>query len=90
MRGMNRTRATAMEWSPAVPIAGVVGLDGSVLAIGNRAGGIDMWACINGHDGEFERIAQTDLPKPWASELSWSKWSAVSDTECELRTPQSS
>ena len=89
VRGMNKTRATAMEWSAALPLEGIVGLDGSVLAIGTRAGAIDMWACSPvGPDKEFERIATMDLPKPWASEIVWSKWTAVSDTECEFNKLQ--
>lgn len=80
--GMLRVRATAMEWSPPLPLPSMVGIDGSLLAIANRAGGIDFWAC--GSDRQFSRVADVYLPKPWAADVTWTQWKTVNATDCEL------
>jgi hypothetical protein len=79
--GMNRARAASMEWSPPLPLPGMLGVDGSLLAVGNWAGGIDFWACSP--ERNFSRAATVDLPKPWAAEVTWSQWMTVDDSVCE-------
>lgn len=81
MAGMLRMRCTAMEWSLPLPLPTMVGVDGSVLALANRAGGIDFWSANT--DRSFERIAQVSLSKPWAVELTWTAWVAVDEHTCK-------
>lgn len=42
-RAMLRMRFTCMEWSDALPLDSMIGVDGSLLALGNRAGGVAFW-----------------------------------------------
>jgi general transcription factor 3C protein 4 len=78
---MLRVRAVAMEWSRSLPLLDMVGIDGSLLAIANRAGNIDFWTC--GPDRQFARVADVCLQKPWAADVTWTQWKVVNETDCE-------
>ncbi|BEI87844.1 uncharacterized protein CcaverHIS019_0105620 [Cutaneotrichosporon cavernicola] len=78
LAGMLHMRKTAMEWSPPTPLPTMLGIDGSVLALGNRAGGVELWA----YDGGFTHLTAVYLPRPFATEVTWSPWRIVDDETC--------
>lgn len=80
LAGMLRMRKTALEWSPPIPLPSMLGIDGSLLALANRAGAVELWA----YNGGFSHIAAVHLPRPFATELSWSPWKVVDEETCEL------
>lgn len=79
LKGMLRMRKTALEWSPPGALPSMIGIDGSLLALGNRAGGIELWA----YDEVFNHLVAVKLPRPFATELTWSTWQVVDDETCE-------
>lgn len=88
--GMLRMRAVSMAWSGQMELPSMIGVDGSLLVLANRAGGLDFWRWVM-REGEaddsytppgFSRVAQVTLPGTaiWASQLSWSEWTSVDAT----------
>ncbi|KAL1405531.1 hypothetical protein Q8F55_009169 [Vanrija albida] len=80
-RGMLRMRFTCLEWSEALPLQSMIGLDGSLLALGNRAGGIAFWRYAN---AVATLVAEVPVipASPWVVDLTWGKWQVVDDTTC--------
>lgn len=78
LKGMLRMRKTSLEWSPPVPLPSMIGIDGSLLALGNRAGWVELWS----YDGAFSHQLAAQLPRPFATELTWSAWQVVDDETC--------
>ncbi|KAK4686225.1 general transcription factor 3C polypeptide 4, partial [Tremellales sp. Uapishka_1] len=66
-------RATCMEWSPSLPLTSMLGKDGSLLAIPNRAGKVALWSY--GSRRRFLRLAHQKISDHWVGELAWSAWS---------------
>ncbi len=79
--GMLRMRKTALEWSRPTPLPSMLGIDGSVLALANRGGGVELWT----YDERFSHVVSVSLPRPFATELTWSPWKMVDEETCELR-----
>lgn len=80
LKGMLRMRKTSLEWSPPVPLSSMIGIDGSLLALGNRAGWVELWS----YDVAFSHQLAVQLPRPFATELTWSAWQVVDDETCEF------
>ncbi|GMK54303.1 hypothetical protein CspeluHIS016_0108890 [Cutaneotrichosporon spelunceum] len=78
LAGMLHMRKTAMEWSPPTPLRSMLGIDGSLLALGNRAGGVELWA----YDRAFAHLSAVYLPRPFATEVTWSPWKIVDTETC--------
>ncbi|RXK38303.1 hypothetical protein M231_04476 [Tremella mesenterica] len=70
-----------MSWSKAVPLPSTVGLDGSLLAIADRAGYVAFWTY--GEDRRFHREYYEQISDDWPSHLAWSDWRQVDDYTCE-------
>ncbi|ORY34017.1 transcription factor IIIC subunit delta N-term-domain-containing protein [Naematelia encephala] len=73
---MLEMRATSMAWSSRPSLFS--NIDGSLLAIGSRAGSIALWS---GH----ERIAHQTVSQRWISRLAWSDWTMMDEKKCRAR-----
>ncbi|RSH87360.1 hypothetical protein EHS25_003269 [Saitozyma podzolica] len=78
---MLEMRSTCMEWSRAAALPGMVGVDGSLLAISNRAGKVALWSY--GPERRFRRDAYLNVSEGLVNRLAWSDWSRVNDQTCE-------
>lgn len=78
LQGMLRMRKTALEWSTPVPLPSMIGIDGSLLALANRGGWIELWE----YNKTFRYLLSVRLPRPFATDITWSNWQVVDDSTC--------
>lgn len=57
----------------------MIGEDGSLLAIANRAGGVDFWSYAG---SKLTHVGEIAISRPWVSRMSWSGWT-LEDDACE-------
>lgn len=69
----------SMAWSGFIPVQSMIGEDGSLLAIANRAGGIDFWSYAG---SKLTHVGEIAIPTPWVSRMNWSDWT-VEDDACK-------
>ncbi|WVF71458.1 hypothetical protein IAT40_006262 [Kwoniella sp. CBS 6097] len=82
--GMLELRTTTLAWSSHPPVESMVGIDGSLLALSNRAGKIAFWSY--GPQKRFKRLGVIDLPIKggWVVDMAWSEWDSVDKHTCEV------
>ncbi|KAK8864379.1 hypothetical protein IAR55_001627 [Kwoniella newhampshirensis] len=82
-RGMLEMRTTSMQWSPHIPSGMMTGIDGSLLALANRAGQIAFWSY--GLERRFRRLQVADLKVSgqWITDMAWSAWREAGDEKFE-------
>lgn len=68
-----------MAWSKFIPVQSMIGEDGSLLAIANRAGGIDFWSYAG---STLSHVGEIAINTPWVSRMCWSDWT-VEDDACK-------
>ncbi|WVR07016.1 hypothetical protein IAU60_004055 [Kwoniella sp. DSM 27419] len=84
-KGMLEMRSTCMQWSQHIPLPKMIGVDGSLLALANRAGKLALWSY--GPQKRFRRTALIDMSIKggWIADLAWSEWTAIGETASEAR-----
>nr|XP_031863242.1 uncharacterized protein CI109_001115 [Kwoniella shandongensis]KAA5530314.1 hypothetical protein CI109_001115 [Kwoniella shandongensis] len=82
-RGMMEMRTTCMQWSEHIHSKQMTGVDGSLLALANRAGQIAFWSY--GADKRFRRVSVADLRVTghWITDMAWSTWREVDEGRFE-------
>ncbi|KAJ3555131.1 hypothetical protein NM688_g2748 [Phlebia brevispora] len=77
---------TCLSWSPQVDfgILPAVSLDGSLLAIGNRAGHVCLFRYRpnTGSEDAVEFAASIDVADRWVTCLAWTRWASSQPGQC--------
>ncbi|WVQ72569.1 hypothetical protein IAR50_002127 [Cryptococcus sp. DSM 104548] len=68
------TRSTCIAWSKYIPSTDMLGVDGSVIAIANRSGGIALWTYGPRETSRQLDYLQACLIGSWSTQLAWSEW----------------
>ncbi|ORX36679.1 transcription factor IIIC subunit delta N-term-domain-containing protein [Kockovaella imperatae] len=75
-------KATSMAWSAAVPAVEMLGRDGSLLAMGSRAGMVALWTY--GEERRFTCDAYLKVSDDaWVTQMSWSSWELTEHSKYE-------
>ncbi|WWC89352.1 uncharacterized protein L201_004274 [Kwoniella dendrophila CBS 6074] len=76
-------RTMSIQWSSHLPLPSMIGIDGSLLALSNRAGKITFWSY--GLDKRFHQLRSSDVCQigGWVSDMAWSEWKVLDDESCE-------
>nr|XP_018263108.1 uncharacterized protein I303_04599 [Kwoniella dejecticola CBS 10117]OBR85266.1 hypothetical protein I303_04599 [Kwoniella dejecticola CBS 10117] len=83
-----RMRTMCLQWSAHVPLPSMFGIDGSILALSNRAGGITFWSY--GHEKRFRQIDAAQIcDVGWVTDMAWSSWKVLDDKTCEAHLAMS-
>ncbi|WVQ99399.1 hypothetical protein IAU59_006532 [Kwoniella sp. CBS 9459] len=84
-RGMLELRTSTLAWSSHPPVESMIGIDGSLLALSNRAGKLAVWSY--GSQKRFRRLEQVDLriKGGWVVDMAWSEWKLVDPHTCEAQ-----
>ncbi|KZT70773.1 hypothetical protein DAEQUDRAFT_810373 [Daedalea quercina L-15889] len=82
-----RAQSTCIEWSSQADfgLAPMPRLDGSLLAVGNRAGSVSFLRFCGNADGSWEVgcAATVPLADRWVTHVAWSSWKQRQSGRCE-------
>ncbi|WWC94150.1 hypothetical protein V866_000989 [Kwoniella sp. B9012] len=83
VEGMLEMRTICAQWSSHLPLPSMIGVDGSLLALSNRAGRISFWSY--GLEKRFHQIQFVQICEQggWVTDMAWSKWRILDDQTCE-------
>ncbi|OCF36876.1 hypothetical protein I316_01473 [Kwoniella heveanensis BCC8398] len=84
-QGMLELRTTALAWSSQPPVESMIGIDGSLLALSNRAAKLAFWSY--GPQKRFKRLEVVDLRLRggWITDIAWSQWKLEDERTCEAQ-----
>ncbi|WVW83875.1 hypothetical protein I302_105897 [Kwoniella bestiolae CBS 10118] len=83
VEAMCEMRTMCMQWSTHLPLTTMIGIDGSLLVLGNRAGKISFWSY--GAEKRFCQIQSVRIVEQggWVTDMAWSEWKTLGDHTCE-------
>nr|XP_019010931.1 uncharacterized protein I206_04236 [Kwoniella pini CBS 10737]OCF49712.1 hypothetical protein I206_04236 [Kwoniella pini CBS 10737] len=83
VEGNLEMRTMCLQWSSHLPLPSLIGVDGSILALGNRAGTVSFWNY--GPEKHFRQLHYIQICEAggWVSDMAWSEWNILDNMTCE-------
>ncbi|WRT66351.1 uncharacterized protein IL334_003306 [Kwoniella shivajii] len=84
VESMLESRTTCVRWSSHIPLRSMSGVDGSLLAMSNRAGKVAFWTY--GTEKRFHRAHYFDVCEigGWVADMAWSEWKEIEEQTYEV------